>query len=107
MLKCSMLQSRRRYLGTATRPCLWQRRVAVVRYRMRILVTEDDRQLRTAILRGLKEASYDVDQAGTAAQAIGLAAANAYDVMILDVLLPDGDGLAVCRALRQNGNRVP
>jgi DNA-binding response OmpR family regulator len=74
---------------------------------MRILIAEDDRQLRASIARGLREASYSVDQAGSGAQAISLAAANAYDALVLDVVLPDTDGLAVCRTLRDSGNRVP
>jgi DNA-binding response OmpR family regulator len=74
---------------------------------MRILFAEDDRQLRTSIARGLREASYAVDQAGTGPQALSLAAANEYDVIILDVLLPGKDGLEVCREVRAAGNRVP
>ena len=74
---------------------------------MRILFAEDDRQLRTSIVRGLREASYAVDQAGTGPQASSLAAANEYDVIILDVLLPGNDGLAVCRSIREQGNQVP
>lgn len=74
---------------------------------MRILFAEDDRQLRTSIVRGLREESYAVDQAGTGPQALSLAAASEYDAIILDVLLPGKDGLAVCRAIREQGNRVP
>jgi two-component system copper resistance phosphate regulon response regulator CusR len=74
---------------------------------MRILFAEDDRQLRTSIARGLREQSYAVDQAGTGPQALALAAASEYDVIILDVLLPSTDGLAVCRAIREQGSRVP
>jgi len=74
---------------------------------MRILFAEDDRQLRASIVRGLREASYGVDQAGTGPQALALASAGEYDVIILDVLLPGKDGLAVCRAIREQGSRVP
>jgi two-component system copper resistance phosphate regulon response regulator CusR len=74
---------------------------------MRILFAEDDRQLRTSIVRGLREASYGVDQASTGPQAESLAAAGEYDVIILDVLLPGKDGLAVCRTIREQGNQVP
>jgi len=74
---------------------------------MRILFAEDDRQLRTSIARGLREQSYAVDQAGTGPQALALAAASEYDVIILDVLLPTKDGLAVCREIREQGSRVP
>ena len=74
---------------------------------MRILFAEDDRQLRTSMLRGLREASYDVDQASTGTQAESLALANAYDLVILDILLPGKDGMDVCRAIRAVGHRVP
>jgi DNA-binding response OmpR family regulator len=74
---------------------------------MRILIVEDDRQLRASMTRGLREATHVVEQAATGAQAIGMAAANPFDVMILDVRLPDIDGLAVCRAVRGGGSRLP
>lgn len=74
---------------------------------MRILFAEDDRQLRASVIRGLREASYTTDQATTGAQALSLAAAHEYDVIILDVLLPGKDGLEVCREIRGRGDRVP
>ncbi len=74
---------------------------------MRILLTEDDRQLRVSITRGLREASYAVDQARTGPQALTMAAAKPYDAIILDVLLPGKSGIVVCRALREQGNAVP
>ena len=74
---------------------------------MRLLFAEDDRQLRTSITRGLREASYAVDQAATGAQALTLASTNEYDAIILDVLLPGKSGIVVCRAIREKGNRVP
>jgi DNA-binding response OmpR family regulator len=74
---------------------------------MRILLAEDDRQLRASIMRGLREASYAVDQAATGAAALSMANANEYDVIILDILLPGKSGVVVCRELREKGNRVP
>ena len=74
---------------------------------MRIMFAEDDRQLRTSISRGLREASYAVDEAATGSQALALAGANQYDAIILDVLLPTKNGRVVCRAIRERGNRVP
>jgi len=74
---------------------------------MRILLAEDDRQLRTSMARGLREADHTADQAGTGPEALSLALANAYDAVILDVRLPGMDGLAVCRAVRDAGNTVP
>ena len=74
---------------------------------MRILLAEDDRQLRTSIVRGLREASYAVDQAAAGPQAQTLALANEYDVIILDILLPGKSGIEVCHAIREHGNRAP
>ena len=74
---------------------------------MRILLAEDDRHLLTSIARGLREASYDVDQATAGPQALALAQANRYDVIILDVLLPGMSGLQLCQAIRERGDRVP
>jgi DNA-binding response OmpR family regulator len=74
---------------------------------MRILFAEDDTQLRASITRGLREASYAVDQAGTGPQALALARANEYDAIILDVLLPGKNGIAVCQAIRGKGSHVP
>jgi len=73
---------------------------------MRILFVEDDRQLRTSVARGLREAGYTVDLATTGAQALAMAADD-YDAMLLDILIPGPDGVAVCRQLRDQGNRVP
>jgi DNA-binding response OmpR family regulator len=74
---------------------------------MRILFAEDDRQLRASITRGLREATYAVDQASTGPQALSLAAASEYDAIILDVLLPGKTGIAVCHEIRAKGSRVP
>ena len=77
---------------------------------MRILFAEDDCQLRASIARGLREASYDVDEAGTGVEALALASDNDYDAIILDVLLPGKDGIAVCEAIREHevgGAHVP
>ena len=74
---------------------------------MRVLFAEDDRQLRASVVRGLREASYIVDQADTGPKALALATANDYDVIVLDILLPGQDGRDVCRAIREGGNAVP
>ncbi len=74
---------------------------------MRLLFAEDDRQLRTSIVRGLREASYVVEQAGTGAQAQVLAETKSFDAIVLDVLLPEISGIDVCRSIRARGDRVP
>jgi two-component system copper resistance phosphate regulon response regulator CusR len=74
---------------------------------VRILLAEDDRHLRESIARGLREASYAVDDAPDGARALFLAAVNDYDAIILDIVLPVKDGLEVCRGIRRKGNHVP
>jgi DNA-binding response OmpR family regulator len=56
---------------------------------------------------GLREHGHAVDIVGDGAAALREAAATAYDVVILDVLLPTKNGMAVCRELRHSGNGVP
>jgi two-component system copper resistance phosphate regulon response regulator CusR len=74
---------------------------------MRVLIVEDDRQLRQSVARGLREDSYAVDQAGDGEQALEHAAAHEYDAIILDILLPKLDGVEVCRRLRTGGVATP
>jgi DNA-binding response OmpR family regulator len=74
---------------------------------MRLLFAEDDKQLLTAISRGLREAGHEVDQATNGNQALTLAQSGEYDVIILDVLLPGKSGIVVCRTIREGGSRVP
>lgn len=84
-----------------------RRRVGLYLPGMRILLVEDDSQLRASIARGLTEAGYDVAQAGDGPAAVELASSGAYDAIVLDVLLPGMDGIEVCRALRDREDRVP
>jgi two-component system copper resistance phosphate regulon response regulator CusR len=74
---------------------------------VRILLVEDDRQLRESISRGLREASYAVDDAPDGGKAVFLAAVNEYDAIILDVVLPVRDGIDVCREIRRKGVHAP
>jgi len=74
---------------------------------MRILIVEDDRQLRQSVARGLREDSYAVDQAADGEQALAHTAAHEYDAIILDILLPKFDGIEVCRRLRAGGVTAP
>lgn len=74
---------------------------------MRILCAEDDRQLLTAVARGLREEGYEVDEATSGPEALSLALAGSHDLIILDILLPGKSGIAVCQALREKGVRTP
>ena len=68
---------------------------------MRILVVEDNKNLAHAIQRGLMEHGYGVDVAHLGEEGEELAASESYDLVILDVMLPDRDGVVVCRNLRR------
>jgi len=74
---------------------------------MRLLVVEDEGPLAEVLRRGLVEHTYAVDVAATAADALDLATANDYDLIILDRRLPDGDGAQVAAELRRAGLRTP
>ncbi len=74
---------------------------------MRLLLVEDDTRLAGLLLRGLRAEGYAVDVANTAEEARWLATENPFDVLIFDVMLPDGDGFTLCQELRQAGNWTP
>ena len=68
---------------------------------MRLLVVEDNSDLASAIRRGLVEHGYGVDVCHTGIEGEELAASEPYDLVVLDVMLPDRDGVTVCRNLRR------
>jgi two-component system, OmpR family, response regulator MprA len=74
---------------------------------MRLLVVDDDRALRDVLRRALSLAGYEVLLTESGAGALSEIAGGVPDAVVLDVGLPDIDGLEVCRLLRREGNRVP
>jgi two-component system response regulator MprA len=74
---------------------------------MRALVIEDDDAVRAAVRRALLLAGYEVIQAPTGAEGLLKAQGDVPDVIVLDLGLPDIDGVAVCQTLRKSGNRTP
>jgi len=68
---------------------------------MRLLIVEDDKKVGRFLQRGLEEEHYAVDLVRSGSDGLYYATANEYDVIILDIMLPGMDGLAVCRELRQ------
>ena len=70
---------------------------------MRILIVEDEEKLAGLIRRGLREHGLAADVAGTGEDALWMAGATAYDVIVLDVMLPGIDGFEACRRLRADG----
>src|SRR6195952_2186754 len=74
---------------------------------MRLLVVDDDRALREVLRRTLTLAGYEVRLTESGAGALSEVSSAVPDAVVLDVGLPDIDGLEVCRLLRREGNRVP
>lgn len=74
---------------------------------MRLLLVEDEPRAAEVLAKGLREQAYAVDLAGDGETAVFQAATNDYDAVILDVMLPLKDGLAVCRSIRGSGCAVP
>lgn len=74
---------------------------------MRLLVVDDDHGLREVLRRALTLFGYEVVLAETGSQALSEVTSSVPDAIVLDVGLPDVDGLEVCRRLRREGNRVP
>ncbi len=74
---------------------------------MRLLIVDDDRALRDALRRALVLAGYEVATAENGQEGMTRIAGGDPEAVILDLGLPDVDGLEVCRRLRRAGNRVP
>jgi DNA-binding response OmpR family regulator len=74
---------------------------------MRILIVEDNHRLNASLKRSLTEDGYAVDSAFTGPEGEELAEMTGYDAIILDIMLPEKDGMAVCRDLRQRRVNTP
>ncbi|MBN2265236.1 MAG: response regulator transcription factor [Candidatus Aminicenantes bacterium] len=74
---------------------------------MRVLVVEDSRRLAGIIKRGLLEEGYAVDNAYDGEEAEYMAESAPFDLIVLDIMLPKKDGLAVCRDLRAKDVNTP
>src|SRR5688500_15118403 len=74
---------------------------------VRLLLVEDDRMLARGIAAALKQCGYAVDLAATVNEALRFVEANVYELCILDLSLPDGDGLDVLQRWRMAGARFP
>ena len=74
---------------------------------MRILIIEDDRKAAELLATGLREEGLIVDVASTGEAGDELASVNTYAAIVLDWLLPDKDGVGVCRDLRRRGVSTP
>jgi two-component system OmpR family response regulator len=74
---------------------------------MRVLVVEDEPRMATLLERGLRDEGYAVDVATTGTDGLWLGTENDYDAIVLDVMLPEIDGFAVCRRLRASERWAP
>src|SRR4029453_4188878 len=74
---------------------------------MRILLVEDEPRMANVIAKGLREDTYAVDIAEDGDDALYQTSINDYDLIVLDVLLPQRDGFEVCRELRARGLATP
>jgi DNA-binding response OmpR family regulator len=74
---------------------------------VRILLVEDEPKVSAVIESGLTAEHFGVDVAATGSRALAMVQETAYDLLILDVMLPDMDGFEVCRKVRSLGQNVP
>jgi len=74
---------------------------------MKLLIVEDDKEAAGYVKRALNEAGHAVDYAAAGRDGLMLAAAEPYDVIILDRMLPEIDGLAILRTIRTSGVKTP
>jgi len=74
---------------------------------MRILIAEDERKTQQYLLQGLRECGFATDAAGDGTTALALLREHAFDVAILDIMLPGLDGWAILKTLRAEANHTP
>ena len=74
---------------------------------MRLLIIEDNQELAQLLAKGLQDAGFDADLLATVGDAQAALATTRYAVVILDLGLPDGDGLAILREIRQRNDPTP
>ena len=74
---------------------------------MRLLLVEDEQDIRSFLRLSLEEAGYEVDAASDGEAAERFAAENAYDILVVDLGLPDCDGISLILRLRQTGVKAP
>jgi DNA-binding response OmpR family regulator len=72
-----------------------------------VLVVEDERKIANYVKRGIEEQGYAVDLAFTGNEALDWVKTVTYDLILLDILLPELDGLSVCQEIRNRGIRSP
>jgi len=74
---------------------------------MKILLVEDDPNLLSLIRKGFAELNYEVSAAMDGTTALSMLGKHQFDIILLDIMLPDINGLEVCRRVRMSGNYIP
>jgi two-component system OmpR family response regulator len=74
---------------------------------MRLLIVEDEPKMARVLRRGLEEEGYAVDTSADGVDGLHMASENEYDAVVLDVMLPELDGVEVCRQMRERGRWAP
>ncbi|MCI5144193.1 MAG: DNA-binding response regulator [Candidatus Electrothrix sp. AR3] len=74
---------------------------------MKILLVEDDRKISSFVQKGLREQGFDIISCEDGDEGYEVASSQAFDVIILDIMLPGRDGLSILRNLREQKNTVP
>lgn len=74
---------------------------------MRLLLVEDDVMVASGIKLGLSDAGYAVDWVGSAERALEVTQSESFDIAVIDIGLPQADGLTLTQALRQSGHAMP
>ena len=74
---------------------------------MRILIVEDEHRIANSIKKGLEQERYAVDVAYTGTDGYDLASTEDYDLILLDIMLPEMNGIEICKELRKNKIHIP
>lgn len=74
---------------------------------MKLLLVEDEHKIASSLKKGLEQESYTVDIVYDGTSGLDLALSEEYDLIILDRLLPELDGIEICKQLREKGNHTP
>lgn len=72
-----------------------------------VLVVDDDRRLRELLVKFLKDAGFRVQAAASAAEARAHLAAQQFDIIVLDIMMPGETGVELTKSLRASGNQIP
>ncbi len=70
----------------------------------RILIVDDDEMVRIALVELLKPAGYEIDAVGSAKEALVKIESSRYDLLMLDIIMPEMDGITLCKKVRERSD---